>query len=495
MEQNEIKSEPMAVKSKKWVPRPLVTVCGVCGSPATDVHHYGATSCYSCRAFFRRTIGSGKTYRYCSRKTDSCVVDAVSRTNCKKCRFMKCLKVGMRPEKVDRVRKKSKQIKAEIKEEVFETNAYPCESETSECLLNGSVNIDIGALAEECIFEEVQFPSEFDNLQTPLPVTLDESNIDEFNQNEELDVSDNIKMYRPSIIVRSSPQLQFTFEEDFKIHELLVRKENLYDSMFQTMREMPGFYNHWESFLLSLSSASVVYKGVGGHLVQLFRNGAMSNFMNGGIIRQSLDMFDEYKHVSESVKRETFFFSMSVFHLCLRAILSSNKHKENFVTQHRASGTFTPSVQEACNAVLPDKINEVSSFDPFTISLFTSPWAAREEDEEFFIATLEHLGSLIKDDIRLGALYCTLILATPGPCLSKAAQSDPALHRVQKEMTLLIFRYLSHKMGDSHYAASTTSTLTRLLTDLHICREIHLYGRLNCSTVGASETKIEDLEV
>ena len=30
---------------------PLVTkVCGVCGSPATEVQHYGSISCYSCRS-------------------------------------------------------------------------------------------------------------------------------------------------------------------------------------------------------------------------------------------------------------------------------------------------------------------------------------------------------------------------------------------------------------------------------------------------------------
>ena len=46
---NEAENSP---KPKKWVPRPLVTVCGVCGSPATDVQHYGATACYSCRYSF-----------------------------------------------------------------------------------------------------------------------------------------------------------------------------------------------------------------------------------------------------------------------------------------------------------------------------------------------------------------------------------------------------------------------------------------------------------
>ena len=39
-------------------------------------------------------------WRFCSRKTDNCQVDTVSRTNCKKCRLKKCLAIGMKPEKV-----------------------------------------------------------------------------------------------------------------------------------------------------------------------------------------------------------------------------------------------------------------------------------------------------------------------------------------------------------------------------------------------------------
>merc|ERR1719483_1368032 len=160
------KSEKLS-PPKKWVPRPLVSVCGVCGSPATDVQHYGATSCYSCRAFFRRTIGSGKDYRYCSRKTDACEVDAVTRTNCKKCRFQKCLQVGMKPEKVDRVRGKIK-IKTEIKEERIEDINRESQSSfdseefvsfrdnqrsASESSQDSRNSVDITALAEECIIE------------------------------------------------------------------------------------------------------------------------------------------------------------------------------------------------------------------------------------------------------------------------------------------------------------------------------------------------------
>lgn len=497
MDQPDQKLEKVS-KHKKWVPRPLVTVCGVCGSPATDVHHYGATSCYSCRAFFRRSIGSGKDYRYCSRKTDACVVDAVSRTNCKKCRFQKCLKVGMKPEKVDRVRKKAKFIKTEIKEEITDNDhnseEFFIRRSISESSQDSSNSVDISALAEECIFEEVKFPDD------SLPITLDEADLNtSFKCEEEtyIDESEFYDIRTQPTIVRSSPIFHLTFEEDFKIHELLVRKENLVDGIFQTIMEQPEFLKCWKQFLVSVNcGTSSVYKGFGSQeVVGLVRQYTISNFLNGGVIRQSLDMFDEYKNVEESVKTETFFFSMTVFHLCIRAILIANKHKDTFVNQHRAAGTFTNSFQKACSDVFPDTIHAISSFDPRNVSLFTSPWAARLEDEEFFSHTLDTVGNIIKDDIKLGTLYCTLILATPGLHLSKAARCDPSLHRVQREMTILIYRYLSHKLGNSHYASTTTSALTKLLADLHICREIHLFGRLNCLAKGTLEVKIEDLEI
>ena len=40
----------------------LTSVCSVCSSPAAPHLHYGAVSCYSCRAFFRR--GQPKQVRW-----------------------------------------------------------------------------------------------------------------------------------------------------------------------------------------------------------------------------------------------------------------------------------------------------------------------------------------------------------------------------------------------------------------------------------------------
>ena len=231
----------------------------------------------------------------------------------------------MKPEKVDRVRKKAKLIKAEVKEEITDEIEQGAEfalfretrRKTSESSQDSGTSIDISALVEECIFEEVKSPDEGDYFN--LPVTLDEG--DFIIQNEEENFTQEIvqrEIRNHSVIVRSPPVLNLTFEEDFKIHELLVRKENLFDGIFQTFMDQPEFLPHWKQFLTSVNSKQSVLAGTGTRMVELFRKHIITNFMNGGIIRQSLDMFDEYKNVDESVKTETFLFSISVFFLVIR---------------------------------------------------------------------------------------------------------------------------------------------------------------------------------
>ena len=45
--------------------------------------------------------------------------------------------------------------------------------------------------------------------------------------------------------------------------------------------------------------------------------------------------------------------------------------------------------------------------------------------------TLEQLGNLVREDMKLGTLYISLILATLGTRLSATAKTDPALLKVQ----------------------------------------------------------------
>ncbi|EGT50304.1 CBN-NHR-71 protein [Caenorhabditis brenneri] len=67
--------------------------CAVCSAPA-DGLHYGAISCRSCNAFFRRTVVEKSEYR--CKHTNTCVIDPDGRCACRSCRFTKCIEAGMK---------------------------------------------------------------------------------------------------------------------------------------------------------------------------------------------------------------------------------------------------------------------------------------------------------------------------------------------------------------------------------------------------------------
>ena len=64
----------------------------------------------------------------------------------------------------------------------------------------------------------------------------------------------------------------------------------------------------------------------------------------------------------------------------------------------------------------------VQSFDPLQLDIFTTPWAVNYDEEMFFKKTVTLLGSIVKDDVKLGTLFMILVLATPGAALSVEAQ-------------------------------------------------------------------------
>ncbi len=79
--------------------------CLVCGNPSektgVKLHtHYGALTCLGCKAFFRRSVRENRAYK-CKQSEETeqkepiCLVNIGSRIKCKKCRFLKCLEVGM----------------------------------------------------------------------------------------------------------------------------------------------------------------------------------------------------------------------------------------------------------------------------------------------------------------------------------------------------------------------------------------------------------------
>ena len=120
-------------------------------------------------------------------------------------------------------------------------------------------------------------------------------------------------------MVPPAPDLDFTFEEEFRIYELLVRKENLLDGMFEISLQFPKFLEIWKDFLLSHGKLMTQeYRKNWDQINETVSYNYNYNFSTGGSIWHSLDMFDEFKKVNQYVKIETLGFSLIVFRVFKR---------------------------------------------------------------------------------------------------------------------------------------------------------------------------------
>jgi len=153
----------------------LTAQCLICTGAAAAHQHYGAVCCYSCRAFFRR--GIVRNYN-CVRGDNLCQVNSITRTNCKRCRYARCLAVGMKPELVDATLKRKQEERRrqeliEIQHEMGIQTVGDMHSQTSQAVtgmmqlqqggVSGSHAIQLQAQQAQHVMQAVQ------GLQTPLP--------------------------------------------------------------------------------------------------------------------------------------------------------------------------------------------------------------------------------------------------------------------------------------------------------------------------------------
>lgn len=72
-------------------------MCSICMAPAESFYlNFGATSCSSCRAFFRRCVLKNLYQGLVCHYGRRCVLTMDNRSDCRKCRFDKCVQQGMK---------------------------------------------------------------------------------------------------------------------------------------------------------------------------------------------------------------------------------------------------------------------------------------------------------------------------------------------------------------------------------------------------------------
>ena len=78
----------------------IIANCKVCNEKINAYLSYGALACPSCRVFFRRQTSKGRRSLGFCYSNGTCEITKETRTYCQFCRYHKCLKIGMDPERV-----------------------------------------------------------------------------------------------------------------------------------------------------------------------------------------------------------------------------------------------------------------------------------------------------------------------------------------------------------------------------------------------------------
>lgn len=131
-------------KMEQPIVRKLSSLCQVCGDKAPEHIHYGSVSCFSCRAFFRRSVAKSHTYLCPGNKR--CSILVTTRKNCQYCRYHTCLRAGMRPtwvltdkEKKERMKNK-RQSKGLLKSHVEGSKYFSADIDMDAGFIQNSSN-------------------------------------------------------------------------------------------------------------------------------------------------------------------------------------------------------------------------------------------------------------------------------------------------------------------------------------------------------------------
>ena len=99
--------------------------CRICQrANVAKYNHYGANYiCYSCKGFFMRAVQSElyKDFIHAGK----CIINSENRRSCKKCRFEKCLEVGMKMSYVKTLEEKCQKIVATVKNDTIPEVQFP----------------------------------------------------------------------------------------------------------------------------------------------------------------------------------------------------------------------------------------------------------------------------------------------------------------------------------------------------------------------------------
>lgn len=122
-----------------------ISECPICSEVCVNHLHYGGISCYSCKAFFRRSVTAPrKKMIRCKRGDGKCNLRLHLRNNCPHCRLMKCFSTGMKEELV-LSKYTSKESKIEKSNNFIKTFTFPSLDSITEAICDETLILTLKA--------------------------------------------------------------------------------------------------------------------------------------------------------------------------------------------------------------------------------------------------------------------------------------------------------------------------------------------------------------
>jgi len=280
------------------------------------------------------------------------------------------------------------------------------------------------------------------------------------------------KMYHYPIAMainrQQIPQLNFTIEEEFRLHDLVARAEHI-----QVMT-----YNEVSKF-----SPELMSKYINSMVYSLKRNlkikdnekdiETMYNIQRELFASKSKDVFDEFRSLKKTVAYRMHYINWPALQCLELAGFFGNKKKGLKQQCQFLGGT---SCYDLMTKTCPE-INELPEDLGLCLEdyyMFSSPWALTMNDEVFFEKTMKELGELLGDDRKLIMAFHMLLMATQPP---GEKQNNKAIRTIQGDLAQLMYRYLISTLGVKE-SAEKAYALVGYLNKLHRCGDIIMNRRI-----------------
>jgi len=414
-------------------------ICCVCGDKATNYRFYGASSvCYSCRIFFRRVVTAKQEFKCHASgpKKKMCSFDRFTRNQCKKCRFDKCLSVGLLPYLVNTANRKNIKAQQKMKSSNSEQEVQVLRSEsenstsTLKILFNSGVNQNENVrLRPEDLFEnglillkvgrvmeDIFFNQNMDEnlaLYCKLVESMDESCIQQLRHKEK-----SITM--PSNAMDISSKVLFYFTRTF----------------------LSIFFPHTDDMILQEISENVILNIIG--------------------LGVAMDGCYQYDNLLEQWEKDFF-------------LINSEKMRNYY------------------RCTYPD----VDALEPIHLEMFDmakSPYAKSKNDEDFVDSTRQKLRDLLKSDEHLGRLVYLLALFSPVK-LQIPEKENRLLLDYQQKISIMIYSHLMGRVGANNVASlNRMANVVSMMEDFKKVGKIFQSGLINCSQDAAVELDCIEIE-